>query len=267
MFEALGAELTLYINGTEIYASRSAQPENILGSGQVHIPLPENASGRTVTLELRPLSETAILPPLARTVSAMENEASSIAYANNYGIPAGAYGLVFVIVCGLFLLGLALKKTDWRLLLLIFSAAGLTVYELSVGSGYYFFDPAVLRVLTWNGLQLLVPAAMLIYILLNIKNGFLKYFGIVTLWSGAALLAAYLISLIRGSYLSNYINQSVSALFNTGYYGGILHWITVYLVFSSSAVTVYAAVRSLIRTQLRTQALELKNEMICACSL
>ncbi len=38
VFEALGAELTLYINGTEIYASRSAQPENILGSGQVYTP-------------------------------------------------------------------------------------------------------------------------------------------------------------------------------------------------------------------------------------
>ena len=262
IFDVSAEELTLFIDGAEVYSSRSGQAGAAAGLGQVHLPIPEGADGSTVIMTFRPLGDTVIFPPLLRTASPTENEASAIAYANNYGIPAGAYGLVFVIVCGLFLLGIVMQKTDWRLLLLIFSAAGLTVYEMSVGLGYYFLNTALLNIFSWSGLQFLIPAAMLVYILLNIKRGFLKHFGLITLWSAAALLAAYLVSLFRGTYLSRYINESTVSLITSGYYNWLLHWITIYLVFACSAAAAYSMVYSLIKMKSDKNALELKNEMI-----
>ena len=134
-----------------------------------------------------------------------------MAYANLYGIPAGIFGVIFLVLCGIFLVGLSYGKKDWSLLVLVLAAAGLTVYEITVSCGYAFLSDGVRTVLTWHGIRLMIPLAILAYLLLKRKRAFWRHLGIISLWSAAGLLVLYLISLLRGSYLSRYLNDSIVA--------------------------------------------------------
>ena len=117
-------------------------------------------------------------------------------YANLYSIPTGAYALVFLLVCGLLLLGVSHGKPDWSLL---------TVHEISQGSGYYFLPEALNSLLSWRGFDYLIPLLLLGYLLLNRKRGFLRWLGAFSLCALALLAVCTLISALRGSYLSSYL--------------------------------------------------------------
>mgnify|MGYP007060413756 CR=1 FL=1 len=97
MFSTAGADLTLYLNGTEIYHSVSTTPEGTLGMSQAQVPLPENASGElTVTCTIMD-PENTMFPPLLRFIPDGLMEEQSIAGANLYAIPAGISALALII--------------------------------------------------------------------------------------------------------------------------------------------------------------------------
>ena len=57
------------------------------------------------------------MPPLLRLSADPSDQAGTIAYANYYGLPAGASALAMALMWGLFLLGISHGKRDWPLLL------------------------------------------------------------------------------------------------------------------------------------------------------
>lgn len=261
--DVLWSDITLIVDGDTLFSSKSSPQSDLIGQAQLTLPLQTDSAGKAIELIYVPIGEgNMIFPPLLRIKSSMATQASNIAYANYYGIPAGAYGLVFVILCGLILLGFITKKPDLSLILLALATGALTVYDISAGFGYYFLDKGLQSVLTSSAFEIIPSVSMLVYILINSRRGHLKLFGIITAFSATAIAAAYLVSLVSGSYLSSYINDMLNTLFTTGYYHSVLYWLTMYLVFACSAVAIFDTVRSFIKIRSEADALLLKNKII-----
>lgn len=143
LFETSGLELTVELNGEQIWNSSAKTPEGAVNQTQAVIPLPENASGELVMTCTVQEETISMFPPMPRVESLAGTEAFAYAYANFYGIPAGASAIVMLLVAGLFLLGVLRRRIDWSLIPLFLAAVGLTVRWISQGLGYYFLPEAV----------------------------------------------------------------------------------------------------------------------------
>lgn len=260
VFEIANAEIAVYLDGQEIYRSSSQPPEGTANLGQALLPLP---GGGTLVMELRPLGRMqGFFPPLARLTSDPMDQAGSIAYANYYSLPAGVMAAFFLLLCALFLLGLYNGMAAWRLLLLIFASAGLAVGPMTEGYGAYFLPETLWRILSDQWLQNLAALAVLAYLLSSREREFWRWLGRVTLWSAAALLACYLVSLATGGYLAIYLNAEVSALFSDGIYRGLLFWLTRWLVAACALLSAFELARRLSRAQAEARALAVKDRVM-----
>ena len=263
LLDTTGAEMTVRINGEEVFRSSStvSYAAESTESGQVHIPLPQNAQGCTIETDYRLIDpDGASYVPTVRISSRMFSSRFDMGYAARYSIPAGIFGLTFIIICGIFLLGLALNTPDRTLPVLALAAGILTFYWISVGCGYYFLPEKLNRLLTWNGFSLLAPTAILIYLLLNRKRHFWKWLGCVSLLSVILLLAACLISRFHGGGLLAYIRDIFAAAQN-GIFANLLYWLTVYLVVVCAGISAAGFVRSYAGKHADAITLALKNDM------
>ena len=262
LFETSGEELTLSLNGVEIYHSSVFSPQEVLGMAQAHVPLPEDASGKLV-LTCTLLDDTNVMfPPLLRFIPDGLTETEAYAYANLFGIPAGAAALALLLTAGLFLLGVTRKQIDWSLIPLFLATVGLVVYRLVQSCGYYFLPESVVNILSWPGFGWLAPLALTVYLAMNRRRDFWRHLGMAAAWSAGALLVGYLISLAAGGYLSDYLNLMVSELFQYGFYDGLLYWVTLWLTVVSALISAYGVMRSFTQQQAKTQALTLKNKLV-----
>lgn len=103
---------------------------------------------------------------------------------------------------------------------------------------------------------------MLAYLLSSREREFWRWLGRVTLWSAAALLACYLVSLATGGYLASYLNAEVSALFSNGIYRGLLFWLTRWLVAVCALLSAFELARRLSRAQAEARALAVKDRVM-----
>ena len=260
IFETAGLEIAVFLDGTEVWYSAADQAPETVNQSQVHLPLPAGG-GETLTVDLRPLSDIAILPPLLRLSADPTDQAGAIAYANYYGLPAGASALALVLLWGLFLLGLAHGKRSFLLLLPIGSAALLTVLRLAVGYGTYFLPEAVQAVFTRPWLEGLTALLLALYLVLHRERAFWKALGITTAWSAGALALAGLISQARGGYLDRYLSELVSQL-GAGIWDGTMYWLIWWLVLVCAALSAWELARSIARAQGESRALALKNQLM-----
>ena len=97
IFETAGLETAVFLDGTEVWRSAAVQDPGTANQSQVHLPLPAGG-GERLTAELRPLSDGAILPPILRLSADPADQAGTIAYANYYGLPAGAAALALALL-------------------------------------------------------------------------------------------------------------------------------------------------------------------------
>ncbi len=262
LLNCAGAEAAVRIDGDEVFRSSFSATYASGGREQVRIPLQPGTQACRVELAFRVLdAENAIYPPLAQISSTWLLDADTMAYANLYGIPAGGYALVFLLVCGLFLLGLAHGRPNLSLLVLALAAGGLTVYPVSQGIGYYFLTSSWNAVLNWRGFLFLVPLLLLAYLFLNRRRGVLRLLGRVTVCSLAVLLIAAAVSALRGGYLASYLQEQVRALVSTGYYDGLLYWGTVYLTLACAGISAHALAGELSQMQAEARILRLKNQL------
>lgn len=262
LFEITGEELELSLNGEVIYSSSAAFPENATGLSQARVLLPENATGE-LTMTCKVLDPAnALFPPLLRFIPSTLEDVEPMAYANLFGIPAGAAAAVLLLTAVLFLLGLFRKSPDWSLIPLFFAVLGLLFYRIVQSCGYFFLPEEAVRFLTWRGFAWLAPGALAIYLLMNRRRSFWRLLGLITAWSAGILLVLYLISRARNGYLALYLDSSVKDLFQSGYYDGLLSWFTIWLSFAAAFLSAYHAVVSFADQQSETQAIQLKNQLI-----
>ena len=262
LFETAGEELSLSLNGQEIYRSSALLPEGTMGMSLAQIPLPENASGELIMTCTILDNTNAMFPPLLRFIPEGMNETDSMAYANLFGIPAGITAFALLLVVGLFLLSIFGRRVEWSLLPLALALVGLTVYRLVQSCGYYFLPQPVVAVLSWPGFAWLAPLALLAYLAMNRRRAFWRLLGITAAWSAGALLVGYLLSLAGGWYLSDYLHSAVSNLFQYGVYDGLLYWFTLWLAVACALISAYWIMRSFIRQRAEAQALALRNRLI-----
>ena len=123
VFETAGLELTVCINGVEVWHSSSAVPAGAAGQTQAVIPIPRNEECHVTMTCVVKSTTSLVFPPAARFVPVEYDATESYAYANFYGIPAGVTAAISLLVAGIFLLGVAHKKPDWSLIPLFLIAA------------------------------------------------------------------------------------------------------------------------------------------------
>ena len=189
------------------------------------------------------------------------NQRESISYANFYAVPAGATALTFVLLTGIFLLGAAYGRVNWRLLLLIFASAQLTAGPLIDGFGSYFFPEWAIEVFSlrvWDALAALAIAA---YLVLHRSKRFWLLLGLLAAGSAAALLVCYVVSCFGEGYLARYIPAVLSEA-AAGYWSGLLTWLTLWLELLCALLSGWEMLRSISDTRARAKALELKNQLV-----
>ena len=259
-----GAELAVRIDGEEVFASSDSASYGgaTLGLDQISIPLPPDAEACRIEVACRLLDPgAAIYPPLAQISSNWLMDADTMAYANLYGIPASASALVFLLVWGLFLLGIVASRPNGSLLVLALAAGLLAAVSFNQGCGFYFLPGGLNQLLNWQGFSWLIPLLLLLYLLLNRRRGFLRLLGWVSLGALALLLAGAAVSALRGGYLAAYLRDEITLLFQQGYYNGLLYWVTVYLTLVCAGISAYDLTRTLGGMMAETQALRVKNQL------
>lgn len=182
VFEAAGLAVAAYLDGQEVWRSSSDPAPETANQSQVQLPLPAGG-GEALVIEVRPLSALAILPPLARLSTDPTDQAGAVAYANYYGLPAGATALALVLLWGLFLLGLSQGKGTWPLLLPTLAAALLTAHRMALGYGNGFLPQPVQALLSAPWLEWVAALALVGFLVLHRERAFWKALGIVTAWS------------------------------------------------------------------------------------
>lgn len=260
IFETTGLDAAVFLDGAELWYSAVSQPPETANQSQAQIALPAGG-GEALTIDLRPLSDTAIVPPLLRLSTDPTDQAGTIAYANYYGLSAGASALAAVLLWGLFLLGLAHGKRNWPLLLPTLAAALLTVHRLAVGYGAYFLPQALQGPISSPWLEGLTALALAAYLLLHRERAFWKPLGLAAAWSAGALVLAALVSHLRGGYAAQYLTY-LAAQLQAGVWSGTLYWLIWWLVLVCAALSAWDLARSIVRAQGAAQTLALKNQLI-----
>lgn len=262
LFETTGLELTVTLNGEEIWRSAVKAPEGAFNQTQAVIPLPEGAGGE-LEMICTVLDNTALVfPPLPRFVPMGITEAENYAYANLYGIPLGAAALVTLLVAGLFLLGVLRRRIDWSLIPLFIAAVGLTVRRISLSLGYHFLSVSAVRILSGRAVGLSTLVMLLVYLAMNRRRDIWRYFGLAVAGSAVTLAAGYLVSLAVNGYLSTYLHSQVATLVEAGYYDSLLYWFTIWLTMVCAVISAYVVMRSFALQQAEAQTLHLKNQLI-----
>lgn len=263
VFETTGLDLTLSLNGREIWKSQMERSENNgYPMAQATIPLAQGTSGElSVTCTI--LDESvSIFPPMIRFVPDFLQTIELTAMANREAFPAGAAALALLLIFGIFLLGILLKQTDWSLIPLLFSTGGLAFYNLIQSQGYYFLPENIYLFLSRREIGLLIILTFLVYLAMNRRRRFWKYLGIAALWSGAAFLLCYLISLAMGGSFSYTVNDLLVQLIQSGYYENIVYWLTRWLALVCAFISAYNIFRSFMDQKIQAQGLLLKNRMV-----
>lgn len=186
IFETAGLEAAVFLDGMELWYSAAKQPPETVDQSQVHLPLPAGG-GETLTVDLRPLADDAIMPPILRLSDDPTDQTGSIAYANYYGLAAGASALALALLWGLFLLGLSQGRRNWPLLLPVFAAAALTIQRLAVGYGSRFLPQAVQSLCSSPWLEWLAVLALALYLIFRRDRAFWRTLGAVAAWSAGTL--------------------------------------------------------------------------------
>lgn len=260
VFDAGGLDAAVYLDGTELWRSASEQSQETANLSQVQIATP-GGGGETLVFEFRPLSASAIVPPILRLSADPTDQAGTIAYANFYGLPAGASALASVLLWGLFLLGLSQGKRNWQLLLPALAAAMLTVRRLAIGYGAYFLPEPLLGPMSSVWLEWLTAIALAAYLCLHRERAFWRELGIITAWSAGALVLAALVSKLVDGYLAQYLTYLTGQI-GAGVWSGALYWLIWWLVLVCAGLSAWDLARYIVRAQGTAQALALKNQLV-----
>lgn len=261
LFETAGMDLSLELNGEVLYQSRVSSVDAGAEMAQATVPLSAGASG-TITMDCTvsggPVS---MFPPLVRFIPTNLELMQNSAFSFRSGIPAGAAAFALLLALGIFLLGISIKKPDFSLVPLLVALTGLAVFRISQDSGSYFLPEPLNAFLSHGRNGLLILAALLLYLVMNRRRSFWKQLGAAAVWSAAAFFLCWLFSAWRDGYLAYYIGDVLISDLRSGYYDGLVYWLTFWLASIATLISAYGVGRSFAKQEGLTQGLLLKNKM------
>lgn len=261
LFETNGLDLTLSLNGETLWQSRVSAQDAGGEMAQATVPLPAGTEGTvsmTCTVTGKPVS---MFPPLVRFLPANLNAIQDSAFSFRTALPTGAAAFALLLALGIFLLGISAKKPDFSLIPLVLALAGLVVFRISQDSGYYFLPERLNAVLSHGRNGILILLALLVYLAMNRKRSFWRLLGMAAAWSAAAFFVCLLISALRGGYLSYYVGSALIPELRTGYFDGLVYWLTLWLTSAATLISAYGVSRAFAAQEAQAQALRLKNKL------
>ena len=262
LMETGSGETVILLDGEEYLRCGTRDMGQDLNFQQLHLTLPPDAAGKELAVLFTPSgAENYVTPAFARYSSEYAKDAASAATYNQAALPAGAYSLGLVLVCAIFLVGLAGGVPDWSLILLAAAFSLTTANGIAISSGYYFLSPGPYHFLTAEYLPLASTVLLLVYLLLNRKQSFWRYLGLVSLGTLAAAAVYFVYSnMTDGHFASSLIHVLSAAL--EGYPRSLLSWLNTYLLAACGCIAAYGLLQNLVRTKSEVRVLSLKNNLI-----
>ncbi len=257
-FTYSGMDMSVLLNGEEILHSIFREPVSAdLSYSEATLPVEPEWAGAELTLLYRPLNPDDILYPYYSNLW-IENR-YMIAYANNFGISAGAFTMIFLVVGGLFLISLALETPDFSLIVLALVAGINAFWHLASGLSYYFLSKEVSDLIGNQWFALFPLALMILYLSLNRKRSFWKYFGLTLLvsagflvcWNGLRLL-------LDPDYWE--VLKTYFYLFISGY--ALSSWGLEYLVTVCCGIALFNLTRTQLSIRSEANALSARQTML-----
>ncbi len=252
----------ILLDGAEYFHYDAQDKGQDLVYQQLSLTLPPDAAGRELTLRFTPSgADNYISPIFARFSSETAKESAAAAFYNSSALTAGAYGLIFVLVCAIFLLGLANGTPDWSLLPLALAASLTTAREIAISSGYYFLSFDAYILLTSDGMLLALTALLLASLLLNRRRPVWRYLGRVSLLSLVAAAVYYGYSTMTDDHFASTLRYNLTRALE-GSPMGLLSMLNAYLLAACCGIAAYCLVQGMVRTLSETKLLRMKNQLI-----
>ena len=178
-------------------------------------------------------------------------------------ITVGALTVSFLLLCGMFLLSLRLKRPDWSSLLLIASFGIQTMLTLATTYGSAYLPNSFYHVLT-NNLMSYVPLHLIVfYLLLKQDKNYVQYFSNVMKIFSLSLIIIYLLSRIIHGNVATFVDATFQELFVYGQYTTTIRAVTIILQYICVSIAFYCFAKEFTYDQLHKSALEFKkNEAI-----
>lgn len=261
-FETSDAEITLSVDGEDVYHSEIQMPNGSISTSTADIPIQEFWNRAEITMKWTPKDTENIYLPILRMTSDKMMETSTMSYANKAAIPSGAFAIVFLLVCGIFLISVISDNPDYSLIPLAVAAGVLSMKELVITLGYYFLSDRTFTILKWHGFDFLPLIMIAVYLILNRKRSFLRYFAVIFLFTLFLFGILYTVSRQSGGYLAQLTNSAISELFLYGYYDLALYWVTVWLTLAGACISSYSFIRRMTDMQIENKTMALKNQAL-----
>lgn len=256
-FDYNGADVKLLIDGEEVcHASSPRLVYAYIRNEGYFVPSPEDA-GKELTVLYRPLEPEAAEYVLSFYISSFQTDfSSSASMAAQSAIPAGAYALGFVLICALFLIGLALGSPDWSLILLALASAFTFFWQLASTNPFALPDWDWLTAILSTNWPIAFPYALiLLYLTVNRKRHYWRYFVRVTL-ATAAVLALWNLCL----YLTGHGPDAILRMALLGFFPAFL--LCEYLVAVCACMAAWSLLRRVLAARNEAAALSLNNRLI-----
>ncbi len=255
----LNCSAEVYTDDQLIYSCDYTPPEEYIDMNNIELPFPDLATSCKVTLVCRyhKDKEAGVFPPMLKVSSDVMESDFMLAVANYYAIPSGILAFIFIVICGIYLLGLAMGRPDHSLVILAFAAIGLSAYELTIGNGSSFVPLWFANAVTSNIAIYIIPAAVILYVILNGKKKAFSLFFFLCVVLSVLVYAIYYIS----SFGCERALTEIRAMLEMGLNNRFVHWLTVFVVTACALSSLLYHVFSIADTEARTSILKTQNEI------
>lgn len=254
-----GMEIWVWFGDTQVYHSESILSDDIIDQVTSRIPIRGLTLPLTVTIECRHLGGVnTIFPPMLFTTSDMTEMLPTLSWAHRGGIPTGAFGVIFILLTGLFLYSLIEERPRYSLLTLILASAILSIRCICTESGYLFLPDWMVTAFARDELLWLLFAAFVVYFVVNRNR--LRLFGWCSLVSGIIFTGTFCFSHVTGGYFSFTVKEFVNGFLLYGDYTRPLIWLNYWLLFVCLTVASITTSQSISDHMAKEQSLQLKAQ-------
>ncbi len=183
-------------------------------------------------------------------------------FANHYAIPAGICSFIFVILSGLFFFNILAESPDYTLIVPAIASLGFAVNSISTAQGFLFLPERISSILSAKYTLAFIIILIIIYIALNVKKTFIRYFIFINLTAFAVFAVYYLVCVARGIYVPEWMRSIISGLPGSLLYGNFTYYFSLYLLFVSFLSTYVYNMGKYARLMATTEVLSLQNRLV-----
>ncbi len=262
-FNITNCSVDIYFDDDLVYSCTCADQDDAINMNNIEVPFSASADSCVVKMVFScPNGENVgIFPPMLNITSDYTKNRFPTAAANYFAIPSGVSGLIFIMLCGLLLLGIAMNRADLSLILLALAAGSFTIHNMVLNNGFYFIPEQFNNLLQNDYISYMPPAAVLLYISLNRKKKLFRYYIYICIAIPLMVIGIYLISAIRQSELAKNINQLMISIFANGAYESMLHWISLYIITACAIAALIYHTFSFADVEAEANRLKIQNEI------